>query len=1552
MEKLSAGTDRSDAIGKLFSVVVLLSLVAFDPGMSPVRTSLAARSSVSTCNAAPSEYFLFLPYDTSTGGDWLERMTAAFDHHYPDYTCSLGLTTTCLERGMEIAIWESELARPIQHDGRPFCYDGGCGGISGYQGVTGESIIFYDGHDGYDWAIQGGENVPILAAASGEVTEIRKPDGAYGWTVVIDHLNGYQTLYSHLKENSVTKKPGDCVGVGEPIGIQGRTGKSTGIHLHFRVLHYGQPTDPFGWCYYCTDPPPDPLRDFKGESSKNLWYGTNPRSVGQPPTRPNIGMIWGDFSTHYLGGPGVYLPIELPSSDAAVFFADITIPDDTVVTPGQALHKVWRVRNTGTSTWGSGYQLAFVGGDQMGAQAAVDVPVAAPGAQVDIPVDMTAPGAQGSYAGYWQLRNAQGTYFGPRLWVEITVQSASSYVTILSADPPSPSDTAMVRIHARSEEMPNFRAMRLKVDGQVVYELGAPEFYYDWNTAGYAAGDHSLVVEAADQSDTAWSHPERRAMSYTLLGNTQPLNHRPNPPSPTSPYDWYVYYSGNTAQLCAQHNGDPDGDAITGYYFDVYDSAQLWNSGWVGSNCVTTGALGPYNYQWRVKVHDSNGAESDWSNTWHFTLVNPDLAITEFYFEPLDPDSEQVKIRACTAGQAGIGITMRVSVNDASDSSDSGQWHIIKELGVHCFNDEDAPVWRTLDYGDGPHRVRVEAHGVNTGWEGAAVQERTYTLPHRRPASPQLLRPVVASDFGRTSWLNSRTVGFAWQDTLRANQYRLCASLDSDACVNPILDVALDGNTTQYAHTFDQDYWPLHWRIDASNDRGSTSSGTAHMGIDRTSPACSVQALPPVVYESVFQVSWSGSDNASGVRSFDVEYMDSERGTWSEWLGSVPASRSYELFTGQPGHAYAFRCRATDNANNTSLYPEDSDTSTTVDPASRPPTPWWNNDYGQKRNVVILNNMSDATLPAGYPVLLRFDSSTSPSAAEIYNASLSSPKCNDLRVVYNDTTELDRAVQACSETKIEVWFRTSVSIPPGSSDPSSHQLYYGHAGAGSPPGSIATVFYPAVDSNTRVMLYSQEGSGQVVYDSSGYGNNCTFASDLLGWTTGKFGAHAVLFPGDPPDGPALNCGNNGLDLSAFTIEMFLKRNSLQPGIDWLAGQREAGAPAKYVLWLYGHQPQLEVWPCPGCTSSTATSNRQLADLERHHVAVSFDGNNQVRFYIDGVLDSVRTLNFSGWTPSSAHLQIGSGDILRRFSGDISFFRLSNNVRTDFSYGTFVSLKNEPTAAAGEVVQPPEAGSADLALAGMTAYPNPMGGALVQAVVVNQGDRATQNGFYTDLYVDNQPTGPDDFAGSIRFWVNDPIEPGVTVTLTTVLTDVVGLAGRTQTEPLGESTVALYSQTDSEGLVGEPDDQNNISSGLAVCVASPDQYEEDNTATAAKWIEMDSAQSHNFDRLADQDWLKFGAQAGKTYVLSTSDLGAAGDTYLYLYDTDQTTLLAANDDYGGSLASRIEWTAPASGTYFVLVKHWNSNVGGCGTIYDVTLSVAVPNTLFLPLVHLG
>ncbi len=116
------------------------------------------------------------------------------------------------------------------------------------------------------------------------------------------------------------------------------------------------------------------------------------------------------------------------------------------------------------------------------------------------------------------------------------------------------------------------------------------------------------------------------------LSNNNPSepNHAPNAPSPTSPNDWSVFTS-TIPQLCARSNGDPDGDTITFYRFEIlnraiYDAAYYWNSGWVSTSCVTPSSLvyyGSSQWDWHVKVRDSHSVDSDWSSTWHFDITVP-----------------------------------------------------------------------------------------------------------------------------------------------------------------------------------------------------------------------------------------------------------------------------------------------------------------------------------------------------------------------------------------------------------------------------------------------------------------------------------------------------------------------------------------------------------------------------------------------------------------------------------------------------------------------------------------------------------------------------------------------------------------------------------------------------------------------------------------------------------------------------------------------------------------------------------------------------------------
>jgi parallel beta-helix repeat protein len=168
------------------------------------------------------------------------------------------------------------------------------------------------------------------------------------------------------------------------------------------------------------------------------------------------------------------------------------------------------------------------------------------------------------------------------------------------------------------------------------------------------------------------------------------------------------------------------------------------------------------------------------------------------------------------------------------------------------------------------------------------------------------------------------------------------------------------------------------------------------------------------------------------------------------------------------------------------------------------------------------------------------------------------------------------------------------------------------------------------------------------------------------------------------------------------------------------------------------------------------------------------------------------------------------------------------------------------------------------------------------------------------------------------------------------------------DELEERSGMLFAQVDSEGVVPDADSGNNIfTDGVEVCFASQDAYEPNNNSDEALLIEVGHSSTHNNHNMEDQDWYVFEATAGTAYVLHTSELGSAADTYLYLFDVDGDTLLSSNDDFDGSLASRIEWVAPADGIYYAMVKHWNPSAGGCGTGYTFELKYG-PQTIHVPL----
>jgi len=153
---------------------------------------------------------------------------------------------------------------------------------------------------------------------------------------------------------------------------------------------------------------------------------------------PVVGAATASFTP--LPVPATLTPIPLPVStntpaatattncNVAQFVTDVTIPDGTIMTPGQTFTKKWRIKNIGSCSW-SGFSMVFDSGDSMNGPATQAVGALGPGQEIDIEATLTAPANPGSYRGYWRINTNANVlvpmvngYQGKSFYVDIKVQ--------------------------------------------------------------------------------------------------------------------------------------------------------------------------------------------------------------------------------------------------------------------------------------------------------------------------------------------------------------------------------------------------------------------------------------------------------------------------------------------------------------------------------------------------------------------------------------------------------------------------------------------------------------------------------------------------------------------------------------------------------------------------------------------------------------------------------------------------------------------------------------------------------------------------------------------------------------------------------------------------------------------------------------------------------------------------------------------------------------------------------------------------------------------------
>jgi murein DD-endopeptidase MepM/ murein hydrolase activator NlpD len=124
--------------------------------------------------------------------------------------------------------------------------------------------LTYDGHKGTDIRVPDGvamaRGIQVLAAASGTVLRVRDGmedvsirvtgadavrDREAGNSLIIDHGDGWESQYGHLRKGSILVKPGQPVTAGQPIAVMGLSGNTEFTHTHFELRHNGKAVDPY-----------------------------------------------------------------------------------------------------------------------------------------------------------------------------------------------------------------------------------------------------------------------------------------------------------------------------------------------------------------------------------------------------------------------------------------------------------------------------------------------------------------------------------------------------------------------------------------------------------------------------------------------------------------------------------------------------------------------------------------------------------------------------------------------------------------------------------------------------------------------------------------------------------------------------------------------------------------------------------------------------------------------------------------------------------------------------------------------------------------------------------------------------------------------------------------------------------------------------------------------------------------------------------------------------------------------------------------------------------
>lgn len=161
-------------------------------------------------------------------------------------------------------------------------------------------------HKGVDLALR--SNDTVYAAFNGKVRLTNYEGKGYGNYVIIRHPNGLETVYGHL--NKFLVKPDQTVKAGQPIGLGGSTGRSTGPHLHFETRYMGYAINPSA------------IFDFERHTTHTDTYTFSKATYTQPRSyAPKTTIAKSDSENTYKSGSNAQTTYTVKKGDSLASIA-------------------------------------------------------------------------------------------------------------------------------------------------------------------------------------------------------------------------------------------------------------------------------------------------------------------------------------------------------------------------------------------------------------------------------------------------------------------------------------------------------------------------------------------------------------------------------------------------------------------------------------------------------------------------------------------------------------------------------------------------------------------------------------------------------------------------------------------------------------------------------------------------------------------------------------------------------------------------------------------------------------------------------------------------------------------------------------------------------------------------------------------------------------------------------------------------------------------------------------------------------------------------------